>query len=653
MRFPGQAARAARGLLCLLLLVFAAAAPAAPAQVRVGVYQNSPKVDYQPGQRPTGLFVDVIEAIASREGWTVEYVPGTFAQGLSRLDAGQIEFMTDVARTAEREKRFDFPREPVISSWNQVYARRGSGIRSLLDLQGKRVAVLEGSVQQNFFGDLAASFGVTPTMVRFPDYATAFEAVVAGHADAVVSNPLYGSARARADGLEDTAIIFAPTGLFFAAPKGGDPALLAALDRELAALKQDPASAYYASIRRWTATEPQTVLPAWLRPAAWGAAALLLLGLLWILTLRRTARQLRESERRQRQVASEIGRIFRHSLDAICVLDADLRLVRVSDACEKLWGWRPSELVGRPFPSLIAPQDRPAAIALLAEVQGGRPTAAVESRSQDRGGASRHIVWSAAWSGDQREFYCIARDDSERQQLLQELQSFSYSVSHDLRAPLSTISGFVGKLLADHRERLDQPSVARLDRVLVAARRMGQLIDDLLDLARISRDEVNRSEMDLGAAAQEVVDGLRQAHPEREVQVLIAPRLHALADPRLVRIVLENLVGNAWKFSAQAARPTIEIAGQRDPETGATVFFVRDNGVGFAMQDAQDLFTPFHRLHNAGEFEGSGIGLSIVRRIVERHGGRIRAESAPGQGAVFRFTLEPAPLPPAAAAVTP
>jgi PAS domain S-box-containing protein len=650
MRFPGQAARAALSLLCLLLLVFAAAAWGTPAQVRVGVYQNSPKVDYQPGKPPHGLFIDVIEEVARREDWTLEYVPGTFAQGLARLEAGQIDFMTDVARTAEREKRFAFPREPVISSWNQVYARRGSGIRSLLDLQGKRVAVLEGSVQQNFFGDMAASFGVTPTMVRFPDYASAFEAVVAGHADAVVSNPLYGSARARADGLEDTAIIFSPTGLFFAARKGGNPALLAALDRELAALKQDPASPYYAAIRRWTATEPQTVLPAWLRPAALAAVALLLLGLLWIFTLRRTARRLRESERRQRQVASEIGRIFRYSLDAICVLDAELRLVRVSDACEKLWGWRPAELVGRPFPSLIAADDRPAAIALLDQVRGGQPTAAVESRSQDRGGASRHIVWSAAWSEDQREFYCIARDDSERQQLLQELQSFSYSVSHDLRAPLSTISGFIGKLLADQRERLDPPSVARLDRVLLAARRMSQLIDDLLDLARISRYEMNRSEVDVSALAHEVVDGLRQAHPEREPRVLIAPELRARADPRLVRIVLENLVGNAWKFSARAEQPTIEVGEERDPDSGATVFFVRDNGVGFEMQDAQDLFAPFHRLHDANEFEGSGIGLSIVSRIVARHGGRIWAEAAPGKGAVFRFNLEPAPLPPAAAA---
>ena len=179
---------------------------------------------------------------------------------------------------------------------------------------------------------------------------------------------------------------------------------------------------------------------------------------------------------------------------------------------------------------------------------------------------------------------------------------------------------------------------------------MSQLIDDLLDLARISRYEMNRSEVDVSALAHEVVDSLRQAHPEREPRVLIAPELHALADPRLVRIVLENLVGNAWKFSARAEQPTIEVGEERDPDSGATVFFVRDNGVGFEMQDAQDLFAPFHRLHDANEFEGSGIGLSIVSRIVARHGGRIWAEAAPGKGAVFRFNLEPAPLPPAAAA---
>ncbi|MFC5498839.1 ATP-binding protein [Caenimonas terrae] len=645
MGFPGLAARTARTLLCLVVLAFVAAVPAAAQHVRVGVYQNSPKVDYQPGKPPQGLFIDVIETIAQREGWDLEYVPGTFAQGLARLGRDEIDLMPDVARTPEREKHFDFPREPVLSSWNQVYARAGSGIRSLLDLQGRRVAVLEGSVQESFFADLAASFGVTPTIVRFPDYASAFAAVVAGQADAVVSNPLYGAARARGAGLEDTAIIFAPTGLFFAAPHGARRPLLAALDRQMAALKQDPSSPYYAAMRRWIATEPQTVLPPWLRPVALAGALLLSLGLLWILTLRRTASRLRESEQRQRQVASEIGRIFHYSLDAICVLDAELRLVRVSDACVKLWGWRAAELVGRAFPSLIAPDDRSAAIALLADARGGHPTAAVESRSLDRGGGSRSIVWSAAWSEDQREFYCIARDDSERQQLLQELQSFSYSVSHDLRAPLSTISGFIGKLLADYRERLDPPSLARVERVLLATRRMGQLIDDLLDLARISRDEMRRCEVDVGALAHEVADGLRQAHPELDLRVLIAPQLHALADPRLVRIVLENLMGNAAKFSARVALPTIEVGQEVDPDTGATVFFVRDNGVGFEMRDAQDLFAPFHRLHSASEFEGSGIGLSIVSRIVGRHGGRIRAESAPGQGAVFRFTLAPAPLP--------
>jgi PAS domain S-box-containing protein len=562
MRILGKATGAAVCLLCLLSGLLAALPLHAGQRVRV---------DYQPGKPPEGIFVDVIEAIARKRDWSIEYVPGTFAEGMARLAAGQIDLMSDVARTTERERLYSFPREPVLSSWNQVYARPGSGIRSLLDLQGKRVAVLNGSVQQNFFQEMAASFGVKTTLIGFPDYASAFDAVVAGQSDAVVSNPLYGAARGRKRRLEDTAIIFAPAGLFFAAPQHADRSLLDALDNDLVEMKKDPSSAYYGSMRRWTAVEPPTVVPRWLLPAALVAAALMVLALLWILTLRRTAAMLRQSEQRQRLFAAEIGRIFKYSLDAICVLDADLRFLRVSDACEKLWGWRPSELVGQPFASTIAAMDQPAAQALLAAARQGQPTAAVESVSQCRDGARRHIVWSAAWSNDQREFYCIARDDTERRELLarlhartaelqqanDELQAFSYSVSHDLRAPLSTISGFSGKLLRDHRDRLDPPSLSRLERVLAATQRMGQLIDDLLELARISQHEMNRSQVDLGELAQEVVDSLRQRQPQREVRVEIAPQLQAMADPGLVQTILENLIGNAWKFTSGRPQPLI------------------------------------------------------------------------------------------------
>lgn len=287
MRIPGLAARAVV-LLCLLLLV-ATASRAGPV-VRVGVYQNSPKVDYQGDGPPQGIFVDVIEAIARREDWSLEYVRGTFSEGMARLDSGAIDLMPDVALTTGRDRQYAFHQVPVLSSWNQVYARRGSGIRSLLDLNGMRVAVLEGSTQQDFFLEMVQGYSVKVTLLPQPDYATAFAAVSAGRADAVVTNPHYGALHAAQAGLEDTAIIFKPTGLYFAAPRSAQPALLAAIDRDLLAFKQDPRSPYYRSLERWTGEAQTPLVPAWLKWAVLAAAGLLGAALLWAVTLRRTGK---------------------------------------------------------------------------------------------------------------------------------------------------------------------------------------------------------------------------------------------------------------------------------------------------------------------------------------------------------------------------
>jgi signal transduction histidine kinase/DNA-binding response OmpR family regulator len=226
----------------------------------------------------------------------------------------------------------------------------------------------------------------------------------------------------------------------------------------------------------------------------------------------------------------------------------------------------------------------------------------------------------------------------------EEMRTFSYSVSHDLRAPLGAISGFTGRVLQKYQFRtLDEIGVSLLTRVLAAAERMGQLTDDFLSLARVSQHEVRCSRVSLSDLSLQVIDALREVDRMREVLVTIQPAMVVDADPGLMRIMLENLIGNAWKFTSRTERASIQVGF--DSDDGETSFCVRDNGAGFDMEFAGKLFVPFQRLHSAGEFEGSGIGLSIVRRIVTKHGGRIWAEAAPGQGAVFRFTLQPAPDP--------
>jgi signal transduction histidine kinase len=220
-----------------------------------------------------------------------------------------------------------------------------------------------------------------------------------------------------------------------------------------------------------------------------------------------------------------------------------------------------------------------------------------------------------------------------------ELEAFSYSVSHDLRAPLRAIDGFSKVLLTSHAQSLDDRGRHYLDRVRAATQRMSELIDDLLSLARLSRKELVRQPVDLTALAQRVVDELGRRDPARSTAAVeITDGLAAQADPQLLHIVLENLLGNAWKFTGKSADPRIQV-GHQDGG-GEEVFFIRDNGAGFDMAYADKLFGAFQRLHLDTDFEGTGIGLVTVQRIVSRHGGRIWAEGAVGKGATFYFTLE-------------
>jgi PAS domain S-box-containing protein len=219
-----------------------------------------------------------------------------------------------------------------------------------------------------------------------------------------------------------------------------------------------------------------------------------------------------------------------------------------------------------------------------------------------------------------------------------ELESFSYSVSHDLQSPLRSIDGFSQALFEDCFQKLDEPGKEYLQRIRAATQRMGHVIDDLLNLARVTRSEMQWEEVNLGAMADRIAQELREREPQRQVEWVIQPGLIAHGDGRLLRILLENLLGNAWKFTGKHPRSRIEL-GVIQGGNGLT-YFVRDDGAGFDMAFVDKLFTPFQRLHSVTDFPGTGIGLATVRRIIYRHGGRVWAEGEVEKGATFYFTLE-------------
>jgi len=231
----------------------------------------------------------------------------------------------------------------------------------------------------------------------------------------------------------------------------------------------------------------------------------------------------------------------------------------------------------------------------------------------------------------------VAERTRELEEMVQQLETFSYTVSHDLRAPLRAIDGFSNILLEDYSGQLDETAQGHLNRVRLGVNLMGRLIDDLLDLAKIGKRTVRRSVIDLSALATQVGSELAMGEPNRLVEFIVGEIGSALCDEGLTRIIVQNLLQNAWKYSRTQSAARVEI--DRCDRNGRTVYFVRDNGIGFDMAHANHLFRPFTRLHNTQDYEGSGIGLATVHQAITRHGGEIWAESQPGRGATFYFTL--------------
>ncbi|MCO6411316.1 MAG: PAS domain S-box protein [Thiogranum sp.] len=258
----------------------------------------------------------------------------------------------------------------------------------------------------------------------------------------------------------------------------------------------------------------------------------------------------------------------------------------------------------------------------------------------DNGAAKGMVGYAVDISERKRREALLQSTTSKLQESNRELESFCHTVSHDLRAPLRAINGFSQLLAEDYQDRLDDTARDYLHRIRAGADNMGRIIDDLLELSRVARRELRFTEVNLSALAEQVTAELREQEPERKVRVDIQPGLSASGDEGLLRILMENLLGNAWKYTGRTPHARLEF-GARESDAGPE-FYIRDNGAGFDMRYADKLFGTFERLHHPDEFPGTGVGLATVHRIVTRHGGTITGEGQPGEGACFRFSL-PAP----------
>ncbi len=362
-------------------------------------------------------------------------------------------------------------------------------------------------------------------------------------------------------------------------------------------------------------------------------------------------RDVTERKRAERATA-HLAAIVTSSVDAILSKSLDGTIMTWNAGAEGLFGYRAEEIIGQPVTRLMFPDRVQEEAHILDRIRSGERIDQRETVRRHRSGYAIDVSLTVSpimdASGAVLGVSSIARDITERKQTdralreaNKELEAFSYSVSHDLRAPLRSINGFAKMLVEDFGQSLPQEARRCLNIIQKSARRMGELIDDLLEFSRLSRSALNRQVVDMRRLIREVWLELRRDDPDRTAELIVGEVPECQADRRLIKQVWINLLSNALKYSRSRQESRIEIGWQEDEQQpGNVVYWIRDNGVGFDQQYVSKLFGVFQRLHRADEFEGTGVGLALVHRIVQRHGGRVWAEGRLDEGATFYFTLE-------------
>lgn len=365
-----------------------------------------------------------------------------------------------------------------------------------------------------------------------------------------------------------------------------------------------------------------------------------------------------QSEQERKRLKDDRDRLFNLPLDMVCIAGFDGYFKQINSAWEKTLGFTREEILAKPYLEFIHPDDRPVTATEAEKNASGTDTFHFENRYLCKDGSYRWLLWNALPDTKRQLIYAAARDITDRKQSEEknkkfnqelewqknqltsankELEAFSYSVSHDLRAPLRSINGFAQILKDEYAPRLDDEGRRLLDVVTQSAKTMGKLIDDLLAFARLGLQEISRKDIDIAALVKKIFEEIQAGKNSTNIRLDIQEIPPAHGDPALMRQVLFNLLSNAVKFTGDKKDGIIEVGGKAWPEYNT--YYIKDNGAGFDMQHAGKLFQAFQRLHSAKEYAGTGIGLAIVQRVIQRHGGKVWAEAKVNEGAVFHFML--------------
>lgn len=666
--------------LCIIIIAlavfFSAGVSAAYARtVRVGLYENEPKIFTNDEGKPSGIFVDLLNAIAKEQGWELKYVHGTWDECLANLETGKIDLMPDVAYSAKRDIEFDFHKTPVVQSWSYVYAGPDVKVERLSDLRGKSVAVLEGSIQQTEFQRMVDGFGYDVDLVPVKSLAEGFELASQGKADAAIANYLNGDYFYRQYGLTKTPVVFNAVPLYYATAEGKNHDLLNKIDLHLNYWISEPGSIYYTTLARYTGAVPAELLPPYALWIIAGIGVLLVLSAGMILLLRWRVEVQTKNLRDATEAAETAKETLRLALDAAeeGIFDWNPQTGEIAWTAHTytMLGYEPFEFDVDldKWTSLVHPDDVDVALQAIWEgITEGDRSFSIECRMRmkdgsylwvashgkaielDSDGQVVRVVGTNADIQERRvaedevlrlnvELESRVRERTARLETAnQDLESFSYSVSHDLRAPLRAISGFAQIVSRRHRSDMNDEGQHYVDNIVQASERMGHLIDDLLTYSRLGRQAVEVATVPLGEVLDSVVGDLDDRIKESGAAVTVPEDLPEVCGERtLLARIFTNLIDNALTYHRPDASPEVDIGWAT--EDGCVRVWVKDNGIGIPAEYQDKVFNIFQRLHGEDEYPGTGIGLANVKKCAEMMSGSVSLESEPGAGSTFTLTL--------------
>ena len=648
--------------------------------IRVGLYQNEPLVFTDEAGIPQGIFPDILNAIAAQEKWQIEYVKCAWSNCLELLAAGDIDLLAAIAYSEERDEIFDFTQETIISNWGQIYTPRLSDIQSILDLEHKRIAVLENDIHASRLEELLDAFDLEATLVLVEDYHAVFQLTAAGEVDAGVVNRLFALQHESAFAVHKTSIIFNPLEVRFAIPAGRNAALIQAIDKNLAIMRQDQESVYYQSINRWYGTEGETVfvLPDWLK---WGIGTAVSIALLFMATsvvfrqqvqartaeLRRKNKDLQDEVIRRQQAEAEIARlatVIEQAAETVLITDLDGGIVYVNPYVEKATGYTVAEISGQNLRDLYEHCDQGDQFDELWQTITDNKIWRGEFCSLRKDGRSfyeRTTFFPITNIGGQVINYAAVKEDitqekEYRKRLLEQerlaaVGQLAAGIAHDFNNIMTVILLYAQ--LARRTSELAPKVEQRLFTIEEQAKLAANLIQQILDFSR--RAVLEKRPLALSPFLKEIVKLLRRTLPENiEFELAYGPNQYTVdADPTRIQQAIMNLALNARDAMPNGGRIHVQLDGLRVdedeerplpemPPNDYVTLTISDTGTGITSDILGHIYEPFFTTKGPGK--GSGLGLAQVYGIVTQHGGYIDVQTEIDKGTTFTIYLPASPL---------